>query len=52
MATYLDRIAAWHRDVAATDRRDLKDLAAKARAMPPPRDFTEPLKALGSGRTG
>ena len=45
MATYLDRIGAWHRDVAASDRRDLKDLAARARAVPPPRDFTGALKA-------
>ena len=52
MATYLDRIAAWHRDVAAADRRDLKDLAARARAVAPPRDFTGPLKALGPKATG
>ncbi len=45
MATYLDRIGAWHRDAAASDRRDLKGLAAKARAAPPPRDFTAALIA-------
>jgi len=45
VATYLDRIGAWHRDVAATDRRDLRGLAAKARAASPPRDFAGALKA-------
>jgi indole-3-glycerol phosphate synthase len=44
VATYLDRIGAWHRDAASGDRRDLKGLAAQARATPPPRDFTGALK--------
>ena len=30
VATYLDRIAAWHRDAASCDRRDVNELAAKA----------------------
>ena len=50
MATYLDSIGAWHRDVAARDRRDLKDLAATARAVPPPRDFTGALRAYREKR--
>jgi len=52
VATYLDRIGAWHRDVAATDRRDLRDLAAKARTASPPRDFAEALTAHGGRSSG
>jgi indole-3-glycerol phosphate synthase len=44
VATYLDRIATWHRDVAARDRRDLTQLEATARAAPPPRDFIAALQ--------
>ncbi len=47
MATYLDRIAAWHRETAAADRRDLNGLAATARVASPVRDFTGALKAAG-----
>ena len=52
VATYLDRIGAWHRDVASADRRDLNDLAARARAGAPPRDFTEALQAHGAKSSG
>jgi indole-3-glycerol phosphate synthase len=52
VATYLDRIGAWHRDVASNDHRDLEDLAAKARAAPSPRDFTGALKADGAPGSG
>ncbi|MEO5724125.1 MAG: indole-3-glycerol phosphate synthase TrpC [Ilumatobacteraceae bacterium] len=38
-ATYLDRILARHREVAATDRRSIKHLDEQARSMPPPRAF-------------
>ena len=44
MATYLDRIAAWHREAASSDRRDLRELALKAAAVAPPRDFVLALK--------
>ncbi|MGA3215432.1 MAG: indole-3-glycerol phosphate synthase TrpC [Acidimicrobiales bacterium] len=47
MATYLDRIAAWHREVASRDPRPLRDLAAEAEAALPPRDF---VLALGARR--
>jgi indole-3-glycerol phosphate synthase len=52
VATYLDRIGAWHRDVASSDRRDLEDLAARARAAPRPRDFAGALKANHAGSCG
>ena len=45
MATYLDRIGAWHREVASGDRRVTADLEAGARAAPEPRDFIAALKA-------
>ncbi|HET9078640.1 MAG TPA: indole-3-glycerol phosphate synthase TrpC [Acidimicrobiales bacterium] len=47
MATYLDRILAAHRAAAATDRRDLDDLAAEAAAQPPARGFEAALGASG-----
>jgi indole-3-glycerol phosphate synthase len=52
MATYLDRIGAWHREAASADRRDLAELAAQARAASPPRDFTGSLKAFAPKATG
>jgi indole-3-glycerol phosphate synthase len=52
VATYLDRIGAWHREVASNDHRDLEELAAKARAVPGPRDFTGALKADGAPGSG
>lgn len=45
MATYLDRIAAWHRAAASADRRDVKELAARACECPPTRDFVKALQA-------
>jgi len=39
MATYLDKILARHREVAAQDHRPLDDLIAQASAMPPTRGF-------------
>lgn len=39
MATYLDRILARHREVAAQDRRDIAQLRAEVLAMPPARGF-------------
>jgi indole-3-glycerol phosphate synthase len=45
MATYLDRILAAHRAEAAGDRRDLDELAARARAMGPTRGFAAALRA-------
>jgi len=44
VATYLDEIAAWHREVASADRRDLNELESKARLTPPPRDFAAALR--------
>ncbi|MGA2528288.1 MAG: indole-3-glycerol phosphate synthase TrpC [Acidimicrobiales bacterium] len=44
MATYLDRIGAWHRERAADDKRDLAKLEAEAMAQAPPRDFLGALK--------
>jgi indole-3-glycerol phosphate synthase len=44
-ATYLDRILARHREVAAQDRRPLDDLVAQAGAMPPGRGFARALAA-------
>ncbi len=52
MATYLDSIGAWHREAASNDRRDLNDLAAMARAAPPPRDFTAALSANAGEASG
>jgi indole-3-glycerol phosphate synthase len=45
--TYLDRIAAWHREAASADTRDLAELAAKARAAPAPRGFMQALASAG-----
>jgi indole-3-glycerol phosphate synthase len=45
MATYLDRIVAAHRAAAARDRRDLEELAARARASGPVRGFRAALTA-------
>ncbi|MFM8530557.1 MAG: indole-3-glycerol phosphate synthase TrpC, partial [Ilumatobacteraceae bacterium] len=39
MATYLDKILARHREMAAQDRRPLDGLIAQATAMPPTRGF-------------
>ena len=39
MATYLDRILARHREVAAQDPRSVADLTARALTMTPPRGF-------------
>ncbi len=44
MATYLDRILAAHRAAAASDRRDLRDLAAWAEGAPEPRGFAAALR--------
>lgn len=52
MATYLDRIGAWHRETAAGDRRDLAQLASEALSTRPPRDFTAALRARASLSTG
>ncbi len=49
VATYLDRIAAWHRAAASADERDLTELASSARAAPVTRDFSGALKS--SSRT-
>ena len=43
MATYLDRIVARHREVAAADTRALERLLADARAMAPTRGFRSAL---------
>jgi len=43
VATYLERIGAWHRGVAAGDDRDLAELAQRAHAAPEPRDFVAAL---------
>ena len=45
MATYLDKILARHREVAALDDRPLDDLIERARAMPPARGFAQQLVA-------
>ena len=42
-ATYLDRIVARHREVAAADDRPLDPLVEHARAAPPPRGFRRAL---------
>lgn len=44
MATYLDRILARHRELAALDERPLDDLIAIASALPPTRGFAEALR--------
>jgi indole-3-glycerol phosphate synthase len=44
MTTYLDKILAAHRAAAARDGRDLADLEASARALPPTRGFTAALR--------
>lgn len=44
MATYLDRIVARHREVAAADERPLDDLHARARAIAPARGFAASLR--------
>ena len=45
MATYLDRILARHREVAAQDRRDIAPLRAEVLALPPTRGFRAALAA-------
>lgn len=45
MATYLDKIVAYHRARASADTRDLADLVAAASAMPAARGFTESLRS-------
>jgi indole-3-glycerol phosphate synthase len=47
MATYLDQILAWHRDRAASDRRQLEDLLSAARAAPLCRGFAAALQGGG-----
>ena len=44
MATYLDRILAWHRQRAQSDSRDLSGLVAAARAVAPARGFATALR--------
>jgi indole-3-glycerol phosphate synthase len=44
VVTYLDRIAAWHREAAAADGRDGDELAARAFATPRTRDFAEAIR--------
>jgi indole-3-glycerol phosphate synthase len=48
MATYLDRILARHRAVAADDLRHLDELVAQAQSMPPTRGFAAALRQPGS----
>jgi indole-3-glycerol phosphate synthase len=47
MATYLDRILARHRAVAADDVRHLDELVAQAQAMAPARGFAAALRRRG-----
>jgi len=47
MATYLDRILAWHRRRCSEDRRDLAQLVEAARACAPARGFANALRAAG-----
>lgn len=47
MATYLDRILARHREVAAADARSLDALVEQALAQPPTRGFAQALRAPG-----
>ena len=53
VATYLDRIAAWHREAAAVDRRDadraVRESAAQRRRT---RDFVEAIKARDAAGPG
>jgi len=44
VATYLDRIGAWHREAASRDHRDMRELAVAARETPAPRKFIEALE--------
>jgi indole-3-glycerol phosphate synthase len=48
MATYLDRILAAHRAVAAADDRDVELLASQALAVPPTRGFAAALRRPGA----
>jgi indole-3-glycerol phosphate synthase len=52
VATYLDRIVARHRQVAAADDRSLDDLLAEAQAAPPTRGFAHALRVCGTGGLG
>jgi indole-3-glycerol phosphate synthase len=45
MTTYLDRILARHREVAADDRRSLDELVDQTRSLPPARGFASTLRA-------
>lgn len=47
MATYLDRILARHREVAAADARSLDQLVEQASAQPPARGFAASLREPG-----
>jgi indole-3-glycerol phosphate synthase len=47
MATYLDRILARHREVAAADVRVLDELVEQASAQPPARGFAAALRSPG-----
>ena len=49
MATYLDRILARHREVAAADERPTADLIARATGMPNSRPFAASLRAAVDG---
>jgi indole-3-glycerol phosphate synthase len=49
MATYLDRIVARHREVAANDRRRLDDLIAETMGLAPCRGFGAALAQIGRG---
>jgi len=50
MATYLDRIIAFHRERAATDARSAEQLIEECAALPPTRGFTAALR--GADRLG
>ena len=46
VVTYLDRIAAWHREAASVDERDVADLPPRcALGAPPARDFAAAIAA-------
>lgn len=47
MTTYLDRIVARHRDLAAADTRPLEPLLDQARSRPPTRGFRDALATAG-----
>jgi indole-3-glycerol phosphate synthase len=47
VATYLDRIVARHREMAAADDRSIDELLVHAHAMPPARGFAPRLRARG-----